>query len=84
MCALRMEAPVVAGVVGVKPESSLGFRLKFDEAGLVVSAVHSPQKGDPDVPDTADGSGGIAGVSRTGKRHLRPRVARIQLANSLA
>ena len=33
MCALRMEAPVVAGVVGVKPESSLGFRLKFDEAG---------------------------------------------------
>ena len=42
MCALRMEAPVVAGVVGVKPESSLGFRLKFDEAGLVVSAVHSP------------------------------------------
>ena len=39
--ALRMEAPVVAGVVGVKPESSLGFRLKFDEAGFVVSAVHS-------------------------------------------
>ena len=42
MCALRTEVPEVAGVVGVKPESSLGFRLKFDEAGLVVSAVHSP------------------------------------------
>ena len=40
MCALRMEAPVVAGVVGVKPESSLGFRLKFDEAGLVAEPVN--------------------------------------------
>ena len=42
MCALWMEAPVVAGVVGVKPETSPRSRLKFDEAGLVVSAIHSP------------------------------------------
>ena len=41
MCTLWMEAPVVAGVVGVKPETSPRSRLKFDEAGLVVSAIHS-------------------------------------------
>ena len=39
MFALRIEVPVVAGVVAVEPKNGLRSRLKFDEAGLVVSVV---------------------------------------------
>ena len=38
MFALRIEVPAGVGVVGLKPEGA-PTRLKFDEAGLVVSVL---------------------------------------------
>lgn len=37
--ALRLEASIVVGMVGLNPEVRLPFRPEFDDAGLVVSIV---------------------------------------------
>ena len=39
MRALRLEAPVVVGMVGLNPEARVPSRPEFDDAGLVVGIV---------------------------------------------
>lgn len=54
MGALWIEALVVTGMVGMKPEGRLSVRLEFDEAGLVVSALHFAHVMLSDVEATAN------------------------------